>query len=849
MSGPEPEVIAGRFELLGPLARGNMGEVYRASDRADGATVAVKLMRRRRSGEQVSLTEADKNAARFAREIRIMRRLSSENLPRTIDGGLDGELPYVAMEYIVGDTLNMLLAEADAGQFPVAWAAAIGAQIARGLDAAHRAGVVHRDLKPSNMMLAADGVVKVLDFGVGLILDDVDGGRVTSSDVTVGTARYMAPEQACQHTVTAAVDLYALGCVLYEMLVGAPPFDGASMYEVLNQHVSQDPTPVQSLRGDVPDALAALIARLLEKDPANRPGTAAELIDPLAAIAHAAPCTLGIPGTGDPVAALTRLLRTADADGEAGADAMAILVPPSVGAASAPGGQFDIFAVHQRLISEYRDYNEGAAVIRDDRIAKFFDADLDAKSQWPDPWLSLNPFFADGGSVTDLVTEDWLHPECANIFQTGKSDTAITCDGSPIRFYRHQRDAIRAARGGDSYVLTTGTGSGKSLAYIVPIVDRVLRARQAGDRQARVRAIIVYPMNALANSQLWELEKYLRNGYGPNNEPVTFARYTGQESQADRDRIRANPPDILLTNYVMLELMLTRPDDRRSLIRMARGLEFLVFDEMHTYRGRQGADVALLIRRVKDACEAENVQCVGTSATMATEGTSQQRRKAVADVAFQVFGTPVAEENVIGETLIRATAEDAGPVMPARTAAPAAPAGYDDLVRDSARLLDRGRVRPRPRRRGEARPPRADHRPAGGPRPGSPDRRRRGPVRKGDPAHSASRIPGHGPAQRSPAVRVPAAPVPFQGRHRVRDARRREHAADHPRLPGRAAGLGRQGAAAAGVLPRVRPGVPGHLAAGPARHGHLPGPARRHRRRRGRRRTCHLHRRLPLRVQ
>ena len=231
-------------------------------------------------------------------------------------------------------------------------------------------------------------------------------------------------------------------------------------------------------------------------------------------------------------------------------------------------------------------------------------------------------------------------------------------------------------------MLTTGTGSGKSLAYIVPIVDRVLRARQAGDRQARVRAIIVYPMNALANSQLWELEKYLRNGYGPGREPVTFARYTGQESQADRDRIRANPPDILLTNYVMLELMLTRPDDRRSLIRMARGLEFLVFDEMHTYRGRQGADVALLIRRVKDACEAENVQCVGTSATMASEGTSQQRRRTVADVAFQVFGTPVAEENVIGETLIRATAEDAGPVTPARIAAPAAPADYADLVRD-----------------------------------------------------------------------------------------------------------------------------------------------------------------------
>ena len=171
---------------------------------------------------------------------------------------------------------------------------------------------------------------------------------------------------------------------------------------------------------------------------------------------------------------------------------------------------FDIFAVHQRLISDYRDFTEGAAVIRDDRIAKFMEDDLDAKSQWPDPWLSLNPFFADGGSVTDLVDRGLLHPECARIFQTGKTEARHACDGRPIRFYRHQRDAIEAARGGDSYVLTTGTGSGKSLSYIVPIVDRVLRARAGGRPARRVRAIIVYPMNALANSQLSELEKYLQ---------------------------------------------------------------------------------------------------------------------------------------------------------------------------------------------------------------------------------------------------------------------------------------------------------------------------------------------------
>ena len=275
----QADIIAGRFRILSPIRHGNMGEVLKARDLTSeaGETVAVKLIWRRRSGEQVSLTEADKNAARFLREVRIMQRLSSPNLPRTIAGGLDGDRPYLAMEYIDGITLSELIDES--GQLPVGWAAAVAAQAARGLDAAHRAGVVHRDVKPSNIMLATSGVVKVLDFGVGLILDDVDGGnRLTSTDATLGTARYMAPEQARQATVTAAADLYALGCVLYEMLVGAPPFDGGTSFEVLTQHIEQAPTPVASLRGEVPAELDAIVARLLEKDPANRPATAAEVV-------------------------------------------------------------------------------------------------------------------------------------------------------------------------------------------------------------------------------------------------------------------------------------------------------------------------------------------------------------------------------------------------------------------------------------------------------------------------------------------------------------------------------------------------------------------------------------------
>ena len=202
-------------------------------------------------------------------------------------------------------------------------------------------------------------------------------------------------------------------------------------------------------------------------------------------------------------------------------------------------------------------------------------------------------------------------------------------------------------------MLTTGTGSGKSLAYIIPIVDRVLAAKAAGTYRPGIKAIVVYPMNALANSQLRELQKFLTIGY-PEGPPVTFDRYTGQESAEDRARIIANPPDILLTNYVMLELVLTRPRDR-GLIEAAQGLWFLVLDELHTYRGRQGADVALLVRRLRDTCDAADVQCIGTSATMTTEGDASDQRRAVAEVATTLFGVPVQPGHVIGETLERIT--------------------------------------------------------------------------------------------------------------------------------------------------------------------------------------------------
>lgn len=313
----------------------------------------------------------------------------------------------------------------------------------------------------------------------------------------------------------------------------------------------------------------------------------------------------------------------------------------------------DVFDVRRRLIDDYKAFTTSTVDIADPRIDQYVSDQLDGDRQWPEPWLSLNPAFASGGRVDDLVAEGLLHEECNRIFRV-KGDPEDS-RGPLLTLHHHQRQAIETAATGKSYVLTTGTGSGKSLAYIVPIVDRVLRQ----PRSRGVKAIVVYPMNALANSQVGELEKFLRFGYGEGKEPVTFARYTGQEQGEERERILRDPPDILLTNYVMLELVLTRPEERRKLVNAAKGLQFLVLDELHTYRGRQGADVAMLVRRVREACQAPDLQCIGTSATMSSAGTPEEQRVTVAGAASRLFGAEVTPERVIGETLTRATSPTA----------------------------------------------------------------------------------------------------------------------------------------------------------------------------------------------
>ncbi|SFW17744.1 DEAD/DEAH box helicase [Nitrosovibrio sp. Nv17] len=310
----------------------------------------------------------------------------------------------------------------------------------------------------------------------------------------------------------------------------------------------------------------------------------------------------------------------------------------------------NVFQFRDQLIERYGSFSRSFVRIAAPDIQAEVEYQYAQGRYWPEPLVQINPNYQRQGTVQQLAEQGILHADCAEIFQIGKSEGS----SQPLHLYKHQMEALAKGQERQSYVVTTGTGSGKSLSFFIPIIDRILKAKQSNGK-ACTRAIVIYPMNALANSQLEELDKFL-HGYAPELRPFSVKRYTGQESKAERSAIADDPPDILLTNFMMLEYILTRFDEvDRRVVEHCEGLEFLVLDELHTYRGRQGADVALLVRRLRERLKAAQLVCIGTSATMSSTGSQADRNRVVADVASKLFGTQIGEQDVIGETLERVT--------------------------------------------------------------------------------------------------------------------------------------------------------------------------------------------------
>ncbi len=284
------EPIAGRYERVEEIGSGGMGQVWRGYDSVLDREVAIKLIH---PDAVHTPKQAEELTKRFRREARVTARIQHHGVPQVYDAVLDRSYDrlYLVMEFVRGTTLRAFI---DPQQpLPVTWAAAIAAQICTVLSHAHAVPVVHRDLKPDNVLVTEDGAIKLLDFGIAAILR-TDVTRLTSPSRMLGTDHYMPPEQIRNAQITPQSDLYALGCVLHEILAGQRVFAGSSDFELWRQHVTEPPPPLRTLRPDVPAAIEELVLELLAKAPEDRPAEAYDVYERLLPF-------LPLPGSAPPV--------------------------------------------------------------------------------------------------------------------------------------------------------------------------------------------------------------------------------------------------------------------------------------------------------------------------------------------------------------------------------------------------------------------------------------------------------------------------------------------------------------------------------------------------------------------
>src|SRR5438067_1029274 len=261
MRAMQTEVLGERYKLQDPIGRGGMATIYRGQDLRMDRVVAIKVLR------EVYSTDP-KFVTRFQREAKAASALQHPNIVQVYDYGQTDGNYFIVMELVEGTDLRRYLRSR--GVLAVDRAIIIAHDVALGLGAAHRRGIVHRDVKPQNVLVGRDGSIKLTDFGIASVYKDINAERLTTTGMTLGTVQYYAPEQAQGEIVSPAADVYALGIVMYEMLTGRTPFDGDTPVAVAMQHIQDVPQPPSQLNPNIPPALEEIILRCLEKVPEMR---------------------------------------------------------------------------------------------------------------------------------------------------------------------------------------------------------------------------------------------------------------------------------------------------------------------------------------------------------------------------------------------------------------------------------------------------------------------------------------------------------------------------------------------------------------------------------------------------
>ena len=333
MRGVNQTRIDGRYTIERPLGSGGMAEVFLAHDEVLDRNVALKVLRSQYAGDEEFYE-------RFRREATSAAGLSHPNIVQVYDRGeASNGTCYIAMEYVSGGTLKERLDER--GPMEPERALAVAGQVAEALWAAHERGVIHRDIKPQNILVTEMGHLKVTDFGIARA---ASAATISATNAVFGTAGYLSPEQALGEPATPRSDLYSLGIVLYELLTGFVPYRADNPVAVCMKHVTEPLTPPRKLDPTIPEAVDALVVKMLAKDPADRPASASELLDDIEDVRRGAPPTAPTPRTGTPRLGVRKTAAPKDQTTTGGAAAGAATADTAANEAPGTGGRRGRFA-------------------------------------------------------------------------------------------------------------------------------------------------------------------------------------------------------------------------------------------------------------------------------------------------------------------------------------------------------------------------------------------------------------------------------------------------------------------------------------------------------------------------